>query len=612
MCGLVAAFGNKATENIIQEMMNLIVHRGPDDNGVFIDSERQIALGQRRLSIQDLTAAGHQPMHSSCGRYCIVFNGEIYNHLELRKKYLNNKVFKGHSDTETIIELFAILGEKMLPELVGMWALVIWDKIDKKFLVSRDRYGQKPLYFTKVDSTLFFSSEIKPLLKLQKSVLVNEVAVTEYISTGNYEHLFENTFFKNIFIFKAACYTYISNIEARIHPIPYWKINPIKDSERVTFDEGQAKSLRSSIEEAVTSQLLSDVPVGATLSGGLDSSIIVSVMAQQLNKKFPVFTAQFPGGANDETKYVKALEKKYKGRFELIYAPVHKISLESLLEKVIFEQEEPFGDTSIIAHGFLMDEARAKGIPVILGGQGGDEVSMGYPWMAQRVASHALSKGRIGEFLTFCSTSKISKPEMLRLAFSALFPKIELEYRMKKRKSYAFLLNSDFAKTAPKSSFAPSSDFYGIFLEAIETVGIPHLTHYDDRSSMIRSIESRMPFLDHRIIEKTHVFKTGEFFKNGYSKNILRMAFKDDLPSEIIERKDKMGFYTPIREIVVSEISWIKHNINGFNLPVFNNTRINDLILKAENNMLTVNESLHIFRVLSVIIWFNRFKVEIE
>jgi asparagine synthase (glutamine-hydrolysing) len=283
-----------------------------------------------------------------------------------------------------------------------------------------------------------------------------------------------------------------------------------------------------------------------------------------------------------------------------------------MLEKVIMEQEEPFGDTSIIAHGFLMDEARSKGIPVILGGQGGDEVSMGYPWMAQRVASYALRNGRVSEFMSFCSTSKISKPEIMRLAFSAIFPKIELEYRMKKRKSYTSLLDSDFTKMAPKSSFAASSDFYGIFLEAIETVGIPHLTHYDDRSSMIRSIESRMPFLDHRIIEKTHAFKTSEFFNNGYSKNILRMAFKDDLPKEIIERKDKMGFYTPIREIVVAEISWIKQKINGFNLPVFNNTRINDLILKGENNMLTVNESLDIFRVLSVIIWFNRFKVEIE
>lgn len=612
MCGLIAAFGTKASESIVEEMMKLIVHRGPDDSGIFFDRDNQVVLGHRRLSIQDLSAAGHQPMHSSCGRFCIVFNGEIYNHLELRKKYFKNHNFQGHSDTETIIELFSILGEKMLLEMVGMWALVIWDKIDKKFLVSRDRYGQKPLYFTNIDSTLYFSSEIKPLLILQKKILVNEVAVTEYISTGNYEHLFENTFFKNIFIFKAASYAYVSNIEDRIQPIPYWKITPIEDSERVKFDEVQAKSLRNSIEDAVRSQLLSDVPVGATLSGGLDSSIIVSVMAQQLGKNFPVFTAQFPGGANDETKYVKALEKKYTGRFELIYAPVHKISLELMLEKVIHEQEEPFGDTSIIAHGFLMDEARANGIPVILGGQGGDEVSMGYPWMAQRVASYALGKGRIGEFITFCLASKISKPEIMRLAFSALFPKIELEYRMNKRKSYATLLKSDFTKMAPKSSFAASSDFYGIFLEAIETVGMPHLTHYDDRSSMKRSIESRMPFLDHRIIEKAQVFETRDFFKNGYSKNIFRMAFKDDLPSEIIERKDKMGFYTPIREIVVSEINWIKNKINGFKLPVFNKAAINDLIFKAENNKLTVNESLHIFRVLSVVIWFSRFKVELE
>src|ERR1043165_7256663 len=198
MCGIAAYIGsNKDHGNqFCRRASALMAHRGPDDSGIY--NEARVSLLHRRLSILELSELGHQPMASSCGRYTIVFNGEIYNHLELRKKHLPTHPFRGHSDTETIIELFRIMQEKMLAEMAGMWALIIWDNEDQRAFASRDRYGQKPLYVRRTHDTWLLASEVKPLLGEGEHPAPNATALVEYLALGNYGHLGAHTFFKDI------------------------------------------------------------------------------------------------------------------------------------------------------------------------------------------------------------------------------------------------------------------------------------------------------------------------------------------------------------------------------------------------------------------------------
>ena len=216
MCGIAGYVGNNKDAGLkfATGACAIMEHRGPDDSGILNDD--YVTLMHRRLSILELSALGHQPMVSSCGRYSIVFNGEIYNHLDLRRQYLPGYRFRGHSDTETIIELFRLQQEKMLADMVGMWAIAIWDKETRKLFVSRDRYGQKPIYVRRKDDAWMISSEMKPLLSKDEHPAYDPTALVEYLALGNYGHLGKHTFFKDIQHFPQGCYAWIANSDMRI------------------------------------------------------------------------------------------------------------------------------------------------------------------------------------------------------------------------------------------------------------------------------------------------------------------------------------------------------------------------------------------------------------
>jgi asparagine synthase (glutamine-hydrolysing) len=532
-----------------------ISHRGPDNSGIW-ESE-YVWLGHTRLSIQDLSYNGSQPMISRCKNFVIVFNGEIYNHFYLRKKYLQDFQFRGNSDTETILELFALYGSSMLQFLNGMWSIAIWDILEQNLFVSRDRFGQKPLYYLSQGNELMFSSEIKPLVNLLSIRKTNNVALSEYLSHGNYDHLLEFTFFENIKQLRPSTFAHISIKDLQISPQTYWTLKEISYEDRVPFDTTRRREFRILVQDAISSQLLSDVNVGATLSGGLDSSIIVGNIASQGSTFFPVFTAQFPGNRNDETIYVKSFQQKWGKAIKVHYLESDSLNLSIQLSKSLAQQEEPFGDPSIIAHTCLMNDVKKLGVTVLLGGQGGDEVSMGYPWMYERLFSYALRSGDFESFLNFILHSRTSMKDILRLVLSSKFPQKELELRLNHRNKSKFWLSKKLQLDSPINCFSSSSDFYGIFKESLKTIGLPHLTHYDDRSSMAFSIEGRMPFLDHRIIEFTNQLKVEAFYKKGYSKWLFRETFHDLLPENILKRKDKVGFYTPTPKIIYQERKWI-------------------------------------------------------
>jgi asparagine synthase (glutamine-hydrolysing) len=607
MCGIAIFLSTEPNlkAEFAQNAIKQLQHRGPDGDGVWMDDH--IALVHTRLAILDISDAGSQPMISLNGRFVITYNGEIYNHLELRKKFLTDAKFQGHSDTETILALFEKLNTTMFQHLVGMWAIAIWDTEKQELITSRDRYGQKPLYYGSVSNSLILSSEIKPLLEAGMERKVNELAISEYLGVGNYDHLIGQTFYKDVFNLIPGTIAVFDRKGIKKSEEEYWQIIETPFKERRLFDNLAKKQFKELVEEAVTSQMLSDVQVGATLSGGLDSSIIVGLLAQQ-DHKLPIFTAQFEGSVNDESQYVHALNKKFDNKLDIHFTPVKELSLKVGLAKAIFEQEEPFGDPSIMAHKYLVAAAKQQGVSVLLGGQGGDELTMGYPWMYQRLTSYALGNGDFNLLRDYIKEEGMNFSLYARMILKALSPKVELSLRLKARKKAKNRLSERLQLATPESLFDKYGNFNSIYQESLRTVGLPHLCHYDDRSTMAYSIEGRMPFLDHRLMEFVSQFKPDVFYSQGYSKSIFRNTFNDILPKEIVERKDKVGFYTPLINLLEEDKLWVQSYLEKKEAKEYFKSDYL-LILKQylKSSKLTYSTAIDIFRLISVLIWKDLF-----
>jgi asparagine synthase (glutamine-hydrolysing) len=612
MCGIACYYGNNKEEGLAfsTKSQSLLRHRGPDDKGIFNTDE--ITLAHTRLSILELSQLGHQPMASSCGRYVIVYNGEIYNHLELRRKYLADHSFKGHSDTETIIELFRIKKEKMLTEMVGMWALVIWDKQDKKIFVSRDRFGQKPLYLRNKNNTWLFSSEIKPLLNESEENAYNPTALVEYLALGNYGHLGTHTFYNDIQQFPVGSYAWLSKDQKSIEYHKYWELPEVPEKDKVPFDKTVRKNLHDYIVEAVLSQTLSDVPLGITLSGGIDSSVIAGILACYYDKGINIFTAQSSEVKYDETRFVDDVIKMNSNSNFI----VHKtnldasLSIQDNLEKYITVQEEPFGDPSIIAHGFLMNMAAGAGVKVILNGQGADELFFGYNNMVQAVLSRQLKNLQLKKLYKNLQVMKLGNRLVLRSFLESFLPDLEYKLRTRSRIHRRNIINSHILNLIDNSAISlhKYNNTYNVWKESIYGVHIPHLVHYDDRNGMANSVEGRMPFLDHRIAEYVATIKNGEFLKDGLRKYILRESCKQYIPTSVYTRTDKIGFYTPLVSTISKEKNWVSEHLK--NNVYFKNQHTSNLLAKLHNDTLTVNEALQIWRCLSAGIWMKKFNIK--
>lgn len=616
MCGIAAilTYDQGSKETFINRSHQLLHHRGPDSKGNWKDDF--VGLVHQRLSILDLTEAGHQPMVSPNERYIIIFNGEIYNHLDLRKIYFPNKNWKGHSDTETIISLYESIGVEMFSFLVGMWAIVIWDKQEKKMLLSRDRYGQKPLYYRFFPNGDFgVASEIKPLLVPGQTNQANSLMVAEYLALGNYGHLGDQTFFADVFQLLPGSYAWIVNGDKILTSKKYYEIPLTKIKDKIPVGEQEIEILKECIIEAVCSQTISDVPIGASLSGGLDSSLIVGILASKTTEINPisVFTAQTPLSKWDESPYVKAVSDKWGKRIHLYAKDLNQVRISESLERTIYIQEEPFGDPSIIAHSFLMDMAKQVGIKVVLGGQGADEIFRGYSHNIKQLFSHELSRLNFSYALPELKKSNYNLQETLRIGLGAFFPEWERRMRLKSREKRRFFLSKELREAAGKfemsSRLSLANNLEGSLKESILGVHIPHLVHYDDRNGMARSIEGRMPFLDHRILELVSTFNPESFFENGFSKDLIRKAGKDFIPETVFKRKDKLGFFTPIHEMLHSELDWVKEMVGS---PTWVDGKIiqNDIdFYRVSGNSIEISERL--WRTVSLACWLNIFNVRL-
>ena len=610
MCGIACYLGDNKEKGLKfgTRAGRLLFHRGPDDIGIYNDD--QITLTHRRLSILELSELGHQPMESSCGRYIIIFNGEIYNHLDLRKKYLSSHRFRGHSDTETIIELFRLKREEMLQEMVGMWALIIWDKEAKKIFISRDRYGQKPLYVRHIDNAWTLSSEIKALLEENKAIGYEPTALIEYLSLGNYGHLGIHSFFKGIHQFPQGSYAWLSNGQSAIVDKKYWTLPNIREEDKVPFDAKTERELHDCIVEAVLSQTLSDVPIGITLSGGIDSSIIAGILARYYDKGINIFTAQSLESKYDETKYVDdVIKMNANSNFIVHRNNLNSLSIKDHLEEYIKIQEEPFGDPSIIAHGFLMNMAASAGIKVVLNGQGADELFFGYNNMAQAILSKQMRSLQFNKFYQNLNSMKLGKKYLMRSLLESFLPDLEYNLRKKSRINRRSIIEGGLLGKVDNSliSLHKYNDIYNVWKESVYGVHIPHLVHYDDRNGMAKSLEGRMPFLDHRIAECVAKIKTNEFLKNGLRKYVLRESCKQYLPASVYNRKDKIGFYTPLINSLNNDKKWVSEKIKNNHL--FKPAHTNHLLQKLDTGTLAMYDALQVWRCLSIMIWKKEYNV---
>lgn len=543
MCGIagIIHFNNKSPEETqIRGMMRQIKHRGPDDDGVFI--EDAVGLGFVRLSIIDLSPDGHQPMFSLDERYVLVFNGEIFNYIELREELESNGIsFRTKTDTEVLLNSYIYWKDDCLHHFNGMWSMVVYDRQEKTIFASRDRYGIKPFYYTHNADYFAFCSEIPPLLSLlETSPSPNYQSIFDYLAFNRSDQT-EDTFFKEVKKLQHGTKLSIKQGEVRISR---WYDLRDRVSRALPFrDPKEFKELFSS---AVGLRLRSDVPVGVCLSGGLDSSSIVSTLLSEYNKTdLETFSAIYEKGQiGDEKEFIY----EYKSQLQnMHFISPDAETLEADLHRFIVAHGEPIPSTSPYAQFKVMELAKDS-VVVTLDGQGADEQLAGYHYFFGFYFKDLWRSGKIARlssevFHYLCRHRSLYGVKSF--AFF-LFPE---RLRTKLRVGEKGYMVRSFVEKYSKTN-AISGRLYGsktlqdALLDHFENK-LEHLLKWEDLNSMHFSLEARVPFLDYRLVEKTLASADRWAIKNGITKFILREAMKGTLPEKIRMRNDKLGFGTP-------------------------------------------------------------------
>lgn len=554
MCGLVGEIrldGGKPDLKIIRKMTDALRHRGPDDEGYFADGP--VSFGFRRLAILDLSPSGHQPMHYK-HHYTIVFNGEVYNYLELKKE-LEGKgyTFRSQSDTEVILAAYDLWGERCVEYFNGMWGMVVWDRHKKQLFLARDRMGIKPLYYFQDVKTLVFASEIKALLAHPAVPRrPNDRRIFSYLAYALLDQD-EETFFAGIKQVIPATTMIIH--EGKIRRRTYWDLDSRRE---VNPDDCRvAEQFVHLFTDAVSLHLRSDVPVGTCLSGGLDSSSIVAVVNRLLRTKGiasvgerqKTFSACYHRFDRDETRHIDTMIRDTGATCYKIYPTAEQLRRE--VDDLIWHQDEPFGSTSIFAQRKVFEIAGRQKIKVMLDGQGADELLAGYfgyfgAFLAENLRH--LRFGRVlGELFLFWVNHRYPIwQNAVDMCFSLLPPfAIQLFSRpiLAQSPLAPDFVNRYFYVPTPPPKYA--NVFKNYLYYFFRTASLPALLHYEDRNSMTYSIEARVPFLDYRLVEYIFSLPDKQKIRHGTTKWVLREAMKDILPESIRTRQDKIGFETP-------------------------------------------------------------------
>jgi len=581
MCGIVGIFnygGNKSTEELtLHRMCDLLKHRGPDDDGYFVKDK--IALGMRRLAIIDL-ATGRQPIHNEDESLWIVLNGEIYNFKDLRKELeTQGHKFYTNTDTETIIHLYEEYGDGCVEKLRGMFAFALWDNKEEKLFIAKDRLGKKPLYYTVSDGNFVFSSEIPPLLEyLRRTPEILQEAIDLYLT---YQYIpSPMTIFKDIKSLPPA-HTLVCNRQGNIKIERYWSVNFLNKT-NLSFQESCQKTA-DILSEATKLRLISDVPLGAFLSGGHDSSIIVGLMSRFSDKPVKTFSIGFEEEDFSELHYARIVAKHFGTEHnEFIVRP----NFVELLPKIVWHYGQPFADSSALPSYIVSRETR-KYVTVALNGDGGDETFGGYLRYKALAASPYLSwffyaigrenSERLASLVPFTKRIKFFRylsrmisglslrPSEKNIFWHCIFPDDMRGYlyssgmksRLAASEPYDYLVK--IFENAPSDNLLDRAFYTDIMSYLPECLLVKM-----DIASMANSLEARSPFLDHKVVEFSATLPSSWKIRGLTTKYILKKTFKGFLPSEIINRP-KQGFGIPVgkwfrndwknyfREVVLSE-----------------------------------------------------------
>jgi len=552
MCGINGFTWNDIA--LVERMNGALKHRGPDDQDIYTDD--RVSLGHRRLSIIDLSPAGRQPMENEDGSIWIVFNGEIYNFQEIRPELaeLGHK-FRSNTDTEVIIHAYEEWGCDCVERFNGMWAFALYDKAKGLLFLSRDRFGVKPLYYYCDDRGLIFSSEIKGVLEHDVPRSPNDKAVYDYLALGFVDHS-PQTFLKGVFrLIPGGSLVY--SLADRSMKVFQWydldkRLKAMEKSQKEDLaKEGPArenlvKKTKDLFEDSVRYRLISDVPVGSCLSGGIDSSAIVYAMRElESNAKIKTFSMVFPGKKIDESSYVDEVVKDTG-------AEPHRISptpddLLKDLKDLVWTQEEPFRTPSIYGQYKVMELAHKNGMKVLLDGQGSDELFAGYFIYYKYYLFESLLGLRIEESRLTAAAIKDKLNDIFVFPVATILSQLGLadwllENLWLKKASYLDNLDdADLANPLTDRGFSLNRALYSDLVK----YSIPQLLRYEDKNSMRWSIETRVPFLDYRFVELAMSIPSGCKIRRGVTKYILRKALLDLVSSRILERRDKIGFVTP-------------------------------------------------------------------
>lgn len=545
ICGIINFNDQPVHESSLRIMMQKMKHRGPNDEGVFF--EDAMGLGFVRLSILDLSSAGHQPMISQDGRFVLVYNGEVFNYLELRHE-LQHKghVFATQTDTEVVLAAFREWGTDGLHRFNGMWALALYDRQAKTLLISRDRYGIKPFYYYQDCDRFIFASELPALLKaIPQKPQANQQAIFDYMVFNRTDQT-EATFFQDILKLQHGCNLMIENCSsahARVEIKPWYDLRrEVEKSEAFnTPDE-----FRELFSDAVGLRLRSDVPVGVCLSGGLDSSSIVSLLLKDFHKgDLHTFSAVYQAGQiGDETEYIQEYSALLKN---MHYTTPDAQTLYGDLQAFVAAHGEPIPSTAPYAQFKVMELAKEH-VVVTLDGQGADEMLAGYHYFFGYFFKDLLRRGRL-PLLFSEMTHYLQKHRSLFGLKSFIYFLLPASLRTRSRVNEKGYLLSDFshafsAKNTIAETLYASGSLHDALLDHFE-FKLEHLLKWEDRNSMWFSLEARVPFLDHRLVEKTLALPGKHIIHQGMTKSILRDAMSGILPEKIRARRDKIGFGTP-------------------------------------------------------------------
>ncbi len=576
-------------------MTDTLAHRGPDGEGHWTNGAGNVCLGHRRLAVIDLSEAAAQPMHylpssfqeKDLHRYTITYNGEIYNYIEIRETlYKKGYRFQSQSDTEVILAAYDYWKEECLQQFDGMFAFAIWDEQKKKLFAARDRFGEKPFYFFTDKNRFVFSSEMKAMWAIGIEKKTDEKMLLNYLALGYVQNANdkEQTFFENIYALPPAHFLLFdpANFDYQVHP--YWNINK-EDSINISAGDAIGR-FTELFDMAVKRRLRSDVTVGSSLSGGLDSSAIAAVIYEQLKTKGrqQTFSAVFPGFEKDESVYVQFVTKKFHLTSFKTSPTINGLIAD--FETLCYHQEEPFPSSSIYAQYKVFELAKRHGVKVLLDGQGADETLAGYDKYIHWYLQQLINRNKFGIAM---NEKKLFRQHNVPFEWGikdylATYLPAHAAIQLEKNEYKKIVRNPWLDKNFIHSLHG--REWEGIYKPIITklndilyfntvAIGLEELLRFADRNSMAHGREIRLPFLNHELVEFIFSLPAGFKIHEGCTKWLLRKAMEKKLPASIVWRKDKTGFEPPQQQ-------WLQHAAMQDYIQEAKRKLVNKKILKKQ------------------------------